>query len=136
MRPITTTYDFDRSLTTFKVVGKVAVIDFIDALARYYRGDITPLNLWDLTQADLSLFRTNEIQDLAAYSRRLAGSRRCGRTAVVFSGTLGFGLGRMFETYLEIAGLPLAFSIFVSMDAALKWLQAGADDDGRDKRRP
>ena len=129
---ITTKYDFAQNLTMFKVVGKVAVVDFIDALARYYSDDVTLLTLWDLTEADLAAIATDEIKELAGYARQLAEARRCGKTAVVFSGTLGFGLGRMFETYLEIAGLPLEFNNFDNIEAALAWLQPGADDDRRD----
>ena len=129
MGHIQTTYDSSQGLTTYKVVGKMTTTDFIDCLARCHAGDLSLLNLWDLTEADLSTIATDEIEDLAEYAKYLVEASQGGKTALVFGGSLGFGLGRMFETYLEIAGLPLAINSFRSLEAALKWLHRGDEDD-------
>ena len=129
MGHIQTTYDSSQGLTTYKVVGKMTTTSFIDCLARCHAGDLSLLNLWDLTEADLSAIATDEIEDLAEYAKHLVESSQGGKTALVFGGSLGFGLGRMFETYLEIAGLPLVINSFRSLEAALQWLHRGDEDD-------
>jgi len=128
---IETTYDLPSNLTTFKVVGKMSAADFFDCLARYYNGNVTLLNLWDLTESNLSEISTDEIEDFAEYARHLAEARKGGKTAIVFGGTFEFGLGRMFKTYLEIAGLPLAMNNYQNLEEAKKWLDFQGDQDCR-----
>ena len=126
IRNIETTYDFTQDLTLFKVVGTMTAADFYDCLDSYYAKGFTPLTLWDLTQADLSKITAEEISALAQYCRNLAEARRGGKTAIVFDTLHDFGLGRMFETQLEIVGLPIEVHVCLSLDEARHWL--GIDD--------
>lgn len=125
MGNIETTYDQPQELTTFKVVGKMRMADFYDRLDSYYDGALTPLALWDLTEADLSAINSDQIGGLAEYATQLAEARKDGKTAIVFATMHDFGLGRMLETHLEIAGLPLEIYICRSLDAARNWLGVG-----------
>ena len=129
MGTIKTTYNRTNNLTTFKVAGKMTASDFYDGLAHYYEGNVTQLTLWDLTEADLSAIDTDEISDFASYARHLAEARQGGRTAVVVGGSFEFGLARMFETHLEIGGLPIEINSYRSLAEAMKWLGCGGDDD-------
>ena len=122
MSKIETTYDQPQHLTTFKVVGKVRISDLYDCLDSYYAGGVTPLTLWDVTEADLSTITADEIHALAEYGRDLAEARKGGKTAFVFDSVHDFGLGRMLETYLEIAGLPLETLVCRCHDKARQWL--------------
>lgn len=122
MGNIETTYNLPQGLTTFNVVGKMWIADFYDGLERYYKGTLTPLVLWDLTETDLSAITTDEISDFAQDSRYLAEARKGGKTAIVFNSLHDFGLGRMLGSYLEIAGSPLEIHVFRSLDDARKWL--------------
>lgn len=126
MGTIETKYDLPQDLTTFKVVGKMKVDDFYDCLAGYYEKGVTPLTLWDFTEADVSALTSEQISDFAKYARNLAEARKGGKTAVVFDTPFDFGLGRMFQSYLEIAGLPIEILISHSLDEAKQWL--GIDD--------
>lgn len=128
MGKIETTYNQPQDLTTFKVVGKMRISDFYDCINSYCSGGIKPLTLWDLTDADVSAITTDEISNFAQYGRNLAETCKGGKSAIVFSGTFDFGLGRMFETQMEIAGLPLEMHVCLSLDEAKQWL-------GIDERR-
>lgn len=121
-RNIETTYDFTQDLTLFKVVGKMRAVDFYDCLDSYYARGVTPLTLWDLTKADLSTITTDEISAFAQYGRNLAEACKGGKTAAVFDTLHDFGLGRMFETQLEIVGLPIEMHVCLSLDEAKQWL--------------
>jgi hypothetical protein len=122
MGSIETAYDLPRDLTTFKVVGKMGIIDFYDCLETYYEGGVTPLTLWDLTEADVSEISSDEISNFAQYGRNLAEARKGGKTAIVFNDSLDYGLGRMFATYLEMADVPLEIHTSRSLNDAKKWL--------------
>ena len=129
MERIETIHDLPKDLTMFKAVGKMTADDFFDCLASYYSRGVTQLTLWDLTEADLSEIATGEIQDFAEYARHLAEARKGGKTAIVFRGHFDFGLGRMFETYLELAGLPLKIHVCRCHNEARKWLGIGGADN-------
>ncbi|MBC2734147.1 MAG: hypothetical protein HF981_07305 [Desulfobacteraceae bacterium] len=122
MGNIETTYDLPKDLTTFKVVGKMRIVDFYDCLEIYYEGGVTPLTLWDLTEADVSGISSDEISNFAQYSRNFAEARKGGKTAIVFNDSLDYGLGRMFATYLELADVPLEVHTSRNLDDAKKWL--------------
>lgn len=111
MENIQTVYNRTDDLTTFKVVGKMIVPDFYDCLADYYEGSVTRFALWDLVEADFSAVDTVEISDLAEYAGLLAEVCKGGKTVIVSAGSCEFGLGRMFETYLEMAVWPFVNGI-------------------------
>ena len=115
-------YDLPKGLTIFKAVGKMKAADFFDCLASYYQREVTLLTLWDLTEVDLSEITTGEIEDFADHARHLAEARKGGKTALVFSGVFEFGIGRMFEAYLEIGPLPFEINCFRSFEEAVDWL--------------
>ncbi len=125
-------YDLSKGLTLFKAVGKMKAADFFDCLASYYEREVTLLTLWDLTEVDLSEITTGEIEDFADYARHLAQARKGGKTALVFRDVFEFGIGRMFEAYLEIGSLPFEINCFRSFDEAVVWLGLGVNHDRRD----
>lgn len=129
MGRIETTYDPLRDLTIFKLAGKVSAVDLFDCLANYCSGAVTLLNLWDDTETDLTAITASEIEDFAEYASHLAEARKSGKTAIVFGRAFEFGLGRMFETYLELAGLPIEVHLCRSIDDARKWLGVGCGPD-------
>jgi len=122
MGSIETKYDLPKDLTIFKVVGKMVIVDFYDCLESYHEGEVTPLTLWDLTEADISEISSDEISNFAQYSRNFAEIRRGGKTAIVFNDSFDYGLGRMFAIYLELADVPFEIDTFRSLDNAKKWL--------------
>ena len=81
---------------------------------------------------DLSDITTGEIEDFADYARHLSLARKGGKTALVFSGVFEFGIGRMFEAYLEIGSLSFEINCFRSLEAAFDWLGVDVSDDRRD----
>ncbi len=116
------TYNQPQDLTTFKVVGKMQISDLYDCLHSDYVGRVTALTLWDATEADLSAITAAEVEKLANYGMNLVEARRGGKTAIVFGTPHDFGLGRMLESHLEIAGLPLEIHVCQSLDEAKEWL--------------
>ena len=78
--------------------------------------------LWDLRHARFDL-DTSEVRDLAEFAKRGAPAGDL-RTAFVVSGSLEFGLVRMFEVFREAPGA--ATSVFREIEPAVAWLSDGA----------
>lgn len=76
------------------------------------------LALWDLSEAELSNPSSTEIDNLAQFGSQLAADRAAGKTAVVFDSPFEYGLGRIFQTYLEMNTTPVEVRFFRSMDDA------------------
>ena len=122
MGTIETTYDLTRDLTVVKATGKMEAADFRAWTARYYRGTITKLVLWDIVQADLSALKTDDIRDDAKQTKDLADIRKGGKTAIVSSNSLEYGLSRMLETFYDLERVPFEVQVFRTMDEAMEWL--------------
>ena len=123
MGAIETTYDMARDLTIITVTGKMTANDFHQWTASYYAGTTTSLNLWDLTSADLSNIRNDDLLEDTVRSKAFADMRKGGKTAVVASkDTLAFCLSRMREMLAEAEGMPFAFCTFHDRAEAQRWL--------------
>lgn len=123
MGAISATYDREKNLTLVKATGRMTPEDFHQWLVTYYEGDITLLTLWDLTEADILEISTDDVKEIARRTRKVAsGARQGGKSALVFNSTSHFGMGRMFETYAELANLPFEFRAFQTFDDAQAWL--------------
>ena len=62
------------------------------------------------------------------HAKGFAHLRNNGKTAIVISSSLGFGLGRMYDTLAQIADHPVKHSVFRSYDEAVAWIEStGAD---------
>jgi len=122
MGRIETTYDTSRDLTTFKAVGIMVANDFFDCLQSYYEAGTTSLALWDLSEAELSGLTSDEISNLARFGSQLASTRAEGKTAIVLNSPFEYGLGRIFQTYIEMNTTSVEVRLFRSLDEAMEWL--------------
>ncbi len=122
MGRIETTDDSSQDLTTFKAVGIMVANDFIDCLQSYYEAGATSLAMWDLSEAELSGLASDEIINLAQFGSQLASSRSEGKTAIVFNSHFEYGLGRIFQTYVEMNPIPVELRLFHNLDEAMGWL--------------
>jgi len=122
MGNIETEYDLSGNLTVIKAEGRMKPDDFRAWTTRYYSGTVTPLALWDLTQADLSEIHAEDLRNDAAHTRSLADARKGGKTAIVSGTSLEYGLSRMLSTFYEFEEMPFDVQVFENMDDALKWL--------------
>jgi hypothetical protein len=89
-----------------------------DQLYRDPNFDPTYAHLIDATGVTGTALTSSE---LAALARRTKFSPQSRRALVATSPVL-FGLGRMFEAYLQLSGLAEFVGIFKELDQALEWL--------------
>jgi len=122
MASIKSLHNREKNLTFHKVNGLLMAGEFISASKSFYTENITLNVLWDLTEVDLSKISTNEIMQIVREIRIYADARAGGKTALVFSTGLGFGLGRMIEAFSEIEDMPIDIRSFKSLEKAEEWL--------------
>ena len=122
MGSISAIYDEIKDLTIVTVKGLITAADLLDWGNRYYQGKITPLILWDVTQADLSTLQADQLNDIAENMSRISEARRGGKTAFVYSKPLEYGIGRMFQAYSEMQHMPFEVQSFQNFEDAMAWL--------------
>ena len=122
MSRIETTYDLSRDLTIFKAVGTMEAAHFNDYLQRFNEAGFTTQSMWDLSEAELSEITTDEIRSLALHGSQLAATVTGGKTALVFNSLFEYGLGRIFQTFVEMNMTPFEVELFLSLDEAMEWL--------------
>ena len=122
MGTISATYDNEKDLTIVTVEGVITADDLLDWGNSYYEGQITPLILWDVTNADLSTLQGDQLRKIAEAMSRVSEGRRGGKTAFVYDKPLEFGIGRMFQAYSEMEAMPFEVQSFKSFDEAKAWL--------------
>ncbi len=122
---IETTFDESRELTAFTVEGPLVYADVEQAMKSFYEGSVSRNVLWDLRNASVEGFTAAEVKQLAASPDRFTEERRGGRTAIVASGDLAFGLSRMFQSFGESKDLPFPIRVFRAKEEALDWIDEG-----------
>jgi hypothetical protein len=131
MKTITKTIDLENDLTVFTVVGKVTANEIAAAISDFYESDVTSNVLWDLNDSDLGQIDSSEVKRIANLSIKYAEKRSSGKTAIVGSADLAFGLSRMYEMTKEFVKLPFETQAFRDTDEAYKWLQSDRTQDRR-----
>ena len=123
---ITTNIDKEAGLRTHKVTGIVSKNDLLAKLDDIYSiPDFqTEMNvLWDLRNADLASFSSDDIhkiRDVVGYNWGTGGTSRA---ALVVSRDIDFGLSRMYEMSLESITTS-KLQVFRDIDEALTWLRS------------
>ncbi len=112
----------ENDLTIFTVIGKVGKNDIKDAICDFYESSVTANVLWDLSKSDLSEIKSSDVKRIADLSVVYADKRPFGKTAIVSSGDLIFGLSRMYELNKNEDNLPFKTRTFRDIDKAYKWL--------------
>lgn len=114
--------DRDRNLTIFKGHGTITADEIVDALVEFYRSGSTLNALWDLAEADLTAIRGGEIDRIITTAKDHAHEREGGKTAILVSREVDFGIARRYEITSETRQHPISHYVFRDRDEALKWL--------------
>jgi hypothetical protein len=122
MKKIIKKSDSENDMTVFTVIGKVTANELVAAISDFYENSVTSNILWDLTKSDLSEIRSSDVELITNLSVKYAEKRSSGKTAIVGSDDLTFGISRMYEMTKEIAKLPFETKAFRDIDKAFKWL--------------
>ncbi len=122
MKTITKRVEPENNLTLFFVVGKLTTDELVKSIRDFYASSITLNVIWDLTKSDLSQISAQDVQHVAALSADYKDSRPSGKTAVVGSDDLTFGLARMYELNKNSTDLAFETKSFRSIEEAYDWI--------------
>ena len=78
--------------------------------------------MWDLTRAEISSYKTEHIIALVRKVKQYHHLRKGGKTAMVISKDLDYGLTRIYQAYAETEGIAFEIRIFRDMEKAKEWL--------------
>jgi hypothetical protein len=113
-------------LTTVLVSGEVTVPELLAAYSDFLTADAgtSPNVLWDFSAASMAALSAGAIRDLASGLVQAGrGRRRPGRSALLCSREVDFGLARMLALLVEDQGLPVELRVFRDRDVARAWLR-------------
>jgi hypothetical protein len=119
---ITTSVDNDKQLTTHTVIGEVSFEKGMTTLKQFWEGQTKRNVLWDFRNASLVRVSSQEAEAIMDYIKHYSGKCSVGKTALVASGDLEYGMLRMAQTLAEIKGFSLQLEIFRSFKEAIQWL--------------
>ncbi len=115
--------DLERDITIITVTGAVTRDQVSKTIQDYYESHATKHVLWDFSAGDFKNISGTDPQQLAGVSQQfMALSRQGGKTALVFASDIGFGLGRMFETFRSLQDSDVTYGTFRSREKAMEWL--------------
>jgi hypothetical protein len=114
--------DEEKQQTVHVFTGEVSGKDIIEAVKALYAAGPTPNHLWDLTEADISAVKSEDLQQIALIAEQSSPSGRAGRTAIVSTSDLGYGLSRMYSSFAEMSGHSAEVRSFRSRKEAEEWI--------------
>ncbi len=114
----------NKDLTILVVTGKVSSDEITDALRDFYKSGFTLKLLLDFSNSEFSDLPSDQLPLIISVAKSYAHLREGGKTAIVMSSGVGFGIGRMYETLSEIEQHPITHNICKSIDEAMDWLES------------
>ena len=124
--PITSQIDQTKNLTIYTLTGELTVDDIQSAIKSFYEAHkLTLKGLWDARSAKLTDLKSSDMESIAVFIGRFRDrfeERKGGKSAVVASSDLQYGLSRILGTFYEIEESPIQLKIFRVMDEAMEWL--------------
>jgi dihydrodipicolinate synthase/N-acetylneuraminate lyase len=113
------------NLLTVSVTGDLDVKEVIAVVEEYYPNGIVKDVIWNLTNGSITTISTQGFKEIANVTLKTVANRarQGGRTVFVGNSSAEFGLMRMYAVIAEIAGVSIKYTVFKSMEEALKWLE-------------
>ncbi|MEJ2638421.1 MAG: hypothetical protein P8010_02495 [Desulfosarcinaceae bacterium] len=114
-------------MTIFTVTGVVSVEEIVKRATEDLAAPQTRDAIWDFSLASsvkLSGAGMKRIvEDLTTHAAHVEGRK----VALVGSGAIQVGLGKMFRAFAALADLPHEYRVFRNRERADEWLSGGAD---------
>jgi hypothetical protein len=116
--------DREKGITVITCTGKISAEEVFEAIELDYREGPTMNHIWVLEDADLSDIRAEDVRRLALTATEHSPAKAGGKTALVSSKDVSYGLGRMFSTFTDLAGHKAEYDVFRTLDEARAWMES------------
>ena len=120
--PITTTISHDRALTIHTVTGDPPFDELMATLKQFWESQPTRNLLWDFSEARLAHISYSEARKIIDYVRPQTEKRAGGKTALVGSKDIEYGMSRTLKALREFQNPSYQLEVFRSMEEASQWL--------------
>ena len=120
--------DLEKDTTEHIATGDVVDSEMFEAQRDFYENGPTRIQLWDMTGCSVTAITIGGMRTFIERAARKGVVRKDGKTAVIVSSQLQFGLARMAEAFGEFSSLPFAFSVFKDRAEALAWLNEKSEE--------
>ncbi|BBO87928.1 hypothetical protein DSCOOX_11080 [Desulfosarcina ovata subsp. ovata] len=109
--------------TLFRVSGEVAAGEIATHAIQYLREPLTDKALWDFSSVTRIKMTTADIKGLVDRLGDISLGQPSRKVALVGSGQINIGLGKLFVAFAQIAGLPSRYKVFRDAGHAVDWLR-------------
>jgi hypothetical protein len=130
MLTIKKSYVDDFDLTVFTVFGLVEPTRMLQEIKWFYNSKASKNVLLDFRGANLTSLLSSDIENFTRPNKNNCDKRVGGKTCIVTSSDLAYGLARMYSALKESQNLPYETKPFKDMESALKWLNGEGLVDG------
>ncbi len=119
---ITISVDNDKHLTTHTVIGEISFEEVMSTLKQYWEGQPTMFLLWDFRKGSMAQLSYVDLERIVDYVTFHSEKRAGGKSAVVVSRDLEYGLARVLDTLRDIRKVHSQLGVFRSVEEANQWL--------------
>lgn len=120
--PVRTDINQEADFTEHIATGDVCDSEMFAAQTEFYENGPTRLQLWDMSRCAVKEVTIGGMRTFIERAARQGKVRKNGRTAVIVSSQLQYGLARMAEIFGEFAHMPFEFRVFKDREEAVDWL--------------
>ena len=127
MAPIDSQTDRSQNLTIHVCTGVIRVDEILTALQKFWFGEVTKAELWDMVEAEPNLHEP-EIHKIDTFlqqiqQQKLGYKRRGGKTALVGASQYIYRILRQFKAWADTVGdIAFEFQVFNDIEEAMQWL--------------
>ncbi|HUT63528.1 MAG TPA: hypothetical protein VMZ04_06180 [Anaerolineae bacterium] len=122
--------DSEHELTIYRCSGCMTEEELTHILQSLYTGTFTLNILWDYSEASLEGISSEFVRQIHGRVQKLGSARLGGKSAIVATKELEYGLARMFQIMADENGFPLRIKLFRSIDEAHQWLLENDQQSG------
>lgn len=109
-------------VTIQKIVGEPTFDETIEIFIEYYIKQSTRHVLWDLTAASMQSYKFEDLDRFGDFMMKFAKQREGGKTAIVASRELEYGLARTITSMAESKNMIITIHAFRTYSEGAKWL--------------
>jgi len=122
--PLTKQIEQPQQLTIITGTGELSYDEVLNTIRSFYAESPTLNVLCDLRQASAERISSSQVNQIAELIQKLKRVRKGGRTAIVSSRDVTFGVARMLEALINIPNDDFAYElrVFRKIKDANRWL--------------
>jgi len=112
------------SFTILTISGTPTVPELIEQIDTYFRNRTHPKTIWDFTNSQMAGLDVADYGKIIAAIKRHTGNTGNFHSALVFQSEIEQILGETFEAMAMASNVPIEYSIFGNLAAAIAWIKS------------